>query len=96
MSLWAQGTSSLPVPHWQRAAAPVRAACCGPGDHVHLGEGAHLGADVIVETGAHLGREVRVDAGLRLGKNIFVPDSVHLTPQTLPLYGAGGEQGERV
>ena len=72
------------------------AAGCRLGDHVHLGEGAHLGADVIVETGAHLGREVRVDAGLRLGKNIFVPDSVHLTPQTLPLYGAGGEQGERV
>ena len=78
-----------------RAGACLEAGC-RLGNHVHLGEGAHLGADVIVETGAHLGREVRVDAGLRLGKNIFVPGSVHLTSQTLPLYGAGGEQGERV
>lgn len=35
------------------------------------------------------GREVRADAGLRLEKNIFVPDSVHLTRQTLPLSSAG-------
>ena len=47
---------------------------------------------VIVEEGAHLGREVRVDAGLRLEKNIFVPDNVHLTHRTLPLFSAGGER----
>ena len=47
----------------------------------------------MVEEGAHLGRDVRVDAGLRLEKNIFVPDGVHLTSRTLPLYGTSGEQG---
>ena len=45
-----------------------------------------------MEEGAHLGREVRVDAGLRLEKNIFVPDNVHLTHRTLPLFSAGGER----
>ena len=65
---------------------------CRLEDHVHLGEGTHLGTGVIAEEGAHLGREVCVDAGLRLEKNIFVPDSVHLTRQTLPLYSAGREQ----
>ncbi|WP_296989678.1 hypothetical protein [uncultured Desulfovibrio sp.] len=70
-------------------------AGCRLGDHVHVGEGSHLGADVIVEEGAHLGREVRVEAGLRLEKNIFVPDSVHLTRQTLPLYVAGGAREDR-
>lgn len=55
-------------------------AGCRLEDHVHLGEGAHLG------------REVRVDAGLRLEKNIFVPDNVHLTHRTLPLFSAGGER----
>ena len=33
-----------------------------------------------------------VDAGLRLEKNIFVPDNVHLTHRTLPLFSAGGER----
>lgn len=74
-----------------RAGAHLEAGC-RLGDHVHLGEGAHLGEGVIVEEGAHLGREVRVDAGLRLEKNIFVPDSVHLTHQALPLFSAGGKR----
>ena len=33
-----------------------------------------------------------MDAGLRLEKNIFVPDNVHLTHRTLPLFSAGGER----
>ena len=74
-----------------RAGARLEAGCRLE-DHVHLGEGAHLGEGVIVEEGAHLGREVRVDAGLRLEKNIFVPDNVHLTHRTLPLFSAGGER----
>lgn len=77
-----------------RAGARLEAGCL-LGDHVHVGEGSHLGAGVIVEEGAHLGREVRVEAGLRLEKNIFVPDSVHLTRQTLPLYVAGGAREDR-
>ena len=77
-----------------RAGARLEAGC-RLGDHVHVGEGSHLGAGVIVEEGAHLGREVRVEAGLRLEKNIFVPDSVHLTRQTLPLYVAGGAREDR-
>ena len=77
-----------------RAGARLEAGC-RLGDHVHVGEGSRLGADVIVEEGAHLGREVRVEAGLRLEKNIFVPDSVHLTRQTLPLYVAGGAREDR-
>lgn len=74
-----------------RAGARLEAGCRLE-NHVHLGEGAHLGEGVIVEEGAHLGREVRVDAGLRLEKNIFVPDNVHLTHRTLPLFSAGGER----
>lgn len=74
-----------------RAGARLEAGCRLE-DHVHLGEGARLGEGVIVEEGAHLGREVRVDAGLRLEKNIFVPDNVHLTHRTLPLFSAGGER----
>lgn len=74
-----------------RAGARLEAGCRLE-DHVHLGEGTHLGTGVIAEEGAHLGRKVCVDAGLRLEKNIFVPDSVHLTRQTLPLYSAGRER----
>ena len=77
-----------------RAGACLEAGCRLE-DHVHLGEGTHLGAGVIVEEGAHLGREVRVEASLRLEKNIFVPDSVHLTRQTLPLYVTGGAREDR-
>lgn len=75
-----------------RAGACLEAGCRLE-DHVHLGENTHLGAGVMVGEGAHLGRDVRVDAGLRLEKNIFVPDGVHLTSRTLPLYGTSGEQG---